>query len=56
MLDLRKSNQRYLGFYIYKYKGYYKVGKNGSSAHTTIESGAGCKDSIYEFIHANQLK
>ena len=54
MLDLRVSNQRFLGFYIYKEKDGFSVGKNGTSIHTFIKRSNSQKRDILNFIYKNK--
>jgi hypothetical protein len=54
MIDLRKSDQRYNGYYIWKEKKGYAIGKNGTSKHTFIskknKSNKQIKSEILNFI------
>jgi len=56
MLDLRKRNQRYRGFYIWKKqeKRVWAVGLNGTSCHTIIPFGSSAKDEIRAFVINHQ--
>ena len=60
MIDLRRSNQRFKGFYIFKetcrgVRGY-AVGKNGTSCHTFFPAKPGVKQEIINFILENSQK
>ena len=50
MIDLRKSTQTLYGFYIWKKKDGYSVGKNGTSNHTLIKRGSHAKKAIIKWI------
>ena len=57
MLDLRKHEQKYMGFYVWKntQKKYWSVGKNGTSIHTTIPFNPSAKEEILSFIHSHSI-
>jgi len=54
-VDMKKSMQYFKGFYVYRYKNYYDIGRNGTSCHTritrkdrTIEE---IREEIEKYIH-----
>lgn len=52
-IDLRLEDQRVRGFYIWKRKNSYDVGKNGTSIHTSIPKSDTTKQDIWNYISAN---
>ena len=58
MIDMRKSKQEVLGFYIWKNhsKKYWEVGKNGTSIHTTIPFSEHARIHLIGFIMNNGEK